>query len=291
MNLHKNKDEFLNTLIQVNKEKYCIGYFGKRLLCDIVIKRSGKKIPNLVFKGGTSLSKCYKIINRFSEDIDLTIDCDNITQGIKRECNYKIIEIINDLNLKLTNREEVRSRRKYNKYQIEYPQSFKDSSLKETLLIETVFMVKAYPKEIKVSSIISDYWVEKGNLEAIEKYNMRPFNIAVQTLERTFIDKVFALCDYYLWNEMFGYSRHIYDLYKLYPNIKIDDDFKKLIVSVREDRKKHSSCISAKDEYNISEQLKKIVNEKYYYEDYIDVTQHVLFDDVDYDQAKRHYKE
>jgi hypothetical protein len=44
MNLHKNKDEFLNTLIQVNKEKkYCIGYFGKRLLCDIVIKRSGKK--------------------------------------------------------------------------------------------------------------------------------------------------------------------------------------------------------------------------------------------------------
>ncbi len=44
MNLHKNKDEFLNTLIQVNKEKnIAFGYFGKRLLCDIVIKRSGKK--------------------------------------------------------------------------------------------------------------------------------------------------------------------------------------------------------------------------------------------------------
>jgi predicted nucleotidyltransferase component of viral defense system len=293
MNLHKNKDEFLNTLIQVNKEKnIALAILEKDYYVTLLLKEVVKKIPNLVFKGGTSLSKCYKIINSFSEDIDLTIDCDNITQGIKRECNYKIIEIINDLNLKLTNREEVRSRRKYNKYKIEYPQSFKDSSLKETLLIETVFMVKAYPKEIKkVSSIICDYWVEKGNLEAIEKYNMRPFNIAVQTLERTFIDKVFALCDYYLSNEMFGYSRHIYDLYKLYPNIKIDDDFKKLIVSVREDRKKHSSCISAKDEYNISELLKKIVNEKYYYEDYIDVTQHVLFDDVDYDQAKRHYKE
>ena len=29
---------------------------------------------NLVFKGGTSLSKAWKLINRFSEDIDLAID-------------------------------------------------------------------------------------------------------------------------------------------------------------------------------------------------------------------------
>ena len=28
----------------------------------------------LVFKGGTSLSKSWKLINRFSEDIDLAID-------------------------------------------------------------------------------------------------------------------------------------------------------------------------------------------------------------------------
>lgn len=30
--------------------------------------------PHITFKGGTSLSKAYNIINRFSEDIDLTID-------------------------------------------------------------------------------------------------------------------------------------------------------------------------------------------------------------------------
>ncbi len=29
---------------------------------------------NMIFKGGTSLSKCYGLIQRFSEDIDLTID-------------------------------------------------------------------------------------------------------------------------------------------------------------------------------------------------------------------------
>lgn len=30
--------------------------------------------PRLTFKGGTSLSKCYGLIKRFSEDIDLVID-------------------------------------------------------------------------------------------------------------------------------------------------------------------------------------------------------------------------
>jgi hypothetical protein len=32
--------------------------------------------PNLTFKGGTSLSKAYNLIERFSEDIDLTISKD-----------------------------------------------------------------------------------------------------------------------------------------------------------------------------------------------------------------------
>ncbi len=30
--------------------------------------------PSLVFKGGTSLSKAWGLINRFSEDIDLAVD-------------------------------------------------------------------------------------------------------------------------------------------------------------------------------------------------------------------------
>ena len=30
--------------------------------------------PHLVFKGGTSLSKAYGVIHRFSEDVDLTYD-------------------------------------------------------------------------------------------------------------------------------------------------------------------------------------------------------------------------
>lgn len=41
--------------------------------------------PNLVFKGGTSLSKAYGAINRFSEDIDLTYDIRALVPELVRE--------------------------------------------------------------------------------------------------------------------------------------------------------------------------------------------------------------
>lgn len=34
----------------------------------------GTYSPHLVFKGGTSLSRAYDVIQRFSEDVDLTYD-------------------------------------------------------------------------------------------------------------------------------------------------------------------------------------------------------------------------
>ena len=40
----------------------------------MILRLLSQKLPNVVFKGGTSLSKGYKAINRFSEDIDITFD-------------------------------------------------------------------------------------------------------------------------------------------------------------------------------------------------------------------------
>ncbi len=36
---------------------------------------------NITFKGGTSLSKCWKLIDRFSEDIDIVINRDALGFG------------------------------------------------------------------------------------------------------------------------------------------------------------------------------------------------------------------
>jgi hypothetical protein len=41
----------------------------------------------LTFKGGTSLSKVYKIIDRFSEDVDLTYDIREVVPDLLRDGN------------------------------------------------------------------------------------------------------------------------------------------------------------------------------------------------------------
>ena len=38
----------------------------------MILKELSEKCPTCVFKGGTSLSKCHHVIDRFSEDIDIS---------------------------------------------------------------------------------------------------------------------------------------------------------------------------------------------------------------------------
>lgn len=81
MNLHKNEKDFFDAITLV-AYKYNISQaiIEKDYFVTLFLNSLVKKVPNLVFKGGTSLSKCHKIINRFSEDIDLTLDCNVSTQ-------------------------------------------------------------------------------------------------------------------------------------------------------------------------------------------------------------------
>ena len=72
--LHNDKALFERAVLDTF-EKYGIvpviiekDYYVTLFLREIV-----KRQPKIIFKGGTSLSKCYHLINRFSEDIDLNM--------------------------------------------------------------------------------------------------------------------------------------------------------------------------------------------------------------------------
>ena len=65
-------------------------YYVTLLLQEIV-----KMQPDIIFKGGTSLSKCYRIIDRFSEDIDLTIFLDEKpTESQRKQLKENIVSAI-----------------------------------------------------------------------------------------------------------------------------------------------------------------------------------------------------
>ena len=62
-----------------------------------------------VFKGGTSLSKAYDLIDRFSEDIDLSMNR-RPTQSERVKSKEIIISIAESLGMTLSNPDEIKSR-------------------------------------------------------------------------------------------------------------------------------------------------------------------------------------
>ena len=254
-------------------------YYVTLFLKSIIIKQ-----PDIIFKGGTSLSKCYHLIDRFSEDIDLNIvGKSKPTEGQRKRLKENIVAVINDFGFTLTNEEDVKSRRDFNKYIVDYPSFFSIGYLKQHLVVETVIALRAYPhKQMPVASMIYDYLRKIRREDLIEKYHLAPFNVTVQTVERTFIDKIYALGDYYLSNNVEEHSRHIYDIYKLLSVVSLDDSLKVLIKEVAADRKRLKTCLSAQDEIDINSLLQEIVEKDVYKSDYEDITYGLLYKKVDY---------
>lgn len=58
----------------------------------------------------------------------------------------------------------------------------------------------------------------------------------VQSLKRTFVDKIFAICDYRIQDMQDRDSRHLYDVCKLLGQIELNDELDALIDEVRGDR-------------------------------------------------------
>lgn len=158
--------------------------------------------------------------------------------------------------------------------------------IKPFLLVETTYITKAYPSEIKkAASIVYNYLKENNLYAVIEKYGLEPFDIRVQSLSRTFIDKVFAICDYYLSGKIERNSRHIYDLSLLLEKVKVDDNLRQLVKEVRNERKLNKRCYSAQDNIDIPKILSEIVQSSIFHEDYKSITEIMMFQFVSYEEA------
>ena len=288
MFLHDNKELFEEVIFNTaDFYKLPIAIIEKDYYVTLVLKEIATRNPDIVFKGGTSLSKCYKIIDRFSEDIDLNIMGDTKPgESKRRNLKAHIVDAIEYCKLTLTEPESIRSRRDFNKYVIDYPTQFDTNFLKQHLIIETAVFFRAYPTEKKeADSFVYNYLLENKYSDIIELYDLSPFTLNVQTTDRTFVDKLFALGDYYLADTIQGHSRHIYDLYKLLPTIEFNDELKSLIKAVKEERKEHKTCLSAQDDIDMNLLIKEMITNDAYRSDYENITASLLFKPVDYNTA------
>ena len=243
----------------------------------------------MVFKGGTSLTKCYQLLDRFSEDIDLSYSAESGSpgEGRRRKLKKVVTEAIDSLGLVVSNLEETRSRRHYNCYRAAYDSIFEKSEfLKSELVVETYVALLPFPSTTRmVDNYLYRFLVKINRLDIAEEFDLMPFAITTQAVERTLVDKVFALCDYYITGKTDKHSRHIYDIHRIVNSIVLNNDFKDLVREVRKDRSTLAICPSAQDDVNVSEVLNEIIYKKVYESDYNNVTAGLLFIPVSYDTA------
>lgn len=282
--LHNNKNLFQEAIYLAHQHTgLIIQAIEKDYYVSMLLKLISERLPFIVFKGGTSLSKCYQIIKRFSEDIDLTIDS-SLSQGQKKKVKQAIVDSTEELGMIISNLEETRSRRDYNRYIISYNSvlSTESEALTSAVLLETSYTAVSFPTvSLQVHSYIEEMMQIEAP-EAIENFMLAPFTMKVQGIDRTFVDKIFAICDYYLEGKTAKHSRHLYDIHKLFPLIPQNDNFKKLISEVRKVRAKSTICPSAQPEINVSELLHKIITEKAYQSDYETLTTQLLGEEISY---------
>lgn len=252
-------------------------------------KKLSTKLKDMVFKGGTSLTKCYQLLDRFSEDIDISYTAESGVPGDARKKQLKkaVVSTLESLELTINNLEDTRSRRNYNCYCASYPSIYDNSPfLKQELVLETYVALLPFPT---VTRMVDNYlyrFLKKINrLDIAEQYDLMPFPITTQAIERTLVDKIFAICDYYLDGKTEKHSRHLYDIHKIYTNMEIPNDFKDLIVNVRSLRSELAVCPSAKDGVDINKVLQEIVDTEAYKNDYEEITSGLLFTPLEYDEV------
>ena len=195
-----------------------------------------KYSQHIVFKGGTSLSKGWNLIERFSEDIDLAIDrkyfgyegdisINQIKKLRKKSCAFTTNSFVSDLtnsfhNFKVADECVVKaivteeSDRDPQVIEIDYNSVLEKSDyLPSRVLIEVSSRSLMEPSEAReINSLIGETFKDQS-------FTTKSFNISTVLPQRTFLEKIFLLHEKFSQptskTDAERLSRHLYDLEKL----------------------------------------------------------------------------
>lgn len=201
-----------------------------------------------VFKGGTALSKCVDLIDRFSEDIDLVVkhSSDDTDNQLKRKIK-KMGQIVS-AELPETEIEGLTRKMGMNrKTAHSYPKTFQGpfGQVRNSIIVEATWFGYFEPYRLQnLSSYIYDMMIEENQQAMAEDFGLLPFAVNVLEPSRTLCEKIMSLV-------RFSYSespiedlrnkiRHIYDLHKMLGNGALrgffdSDSFDSQILKVGQD--------------------------------------------------------
>ena len=228
------------------------------IVLDAVFKT--KYAKNLHFKGGTSLSKAWKIIERFSEDIDLSID--RSFYGFSEELSYSQIKKLKRISSEFISTEFKDELEKTmidigvptNMFTIKatpIPETMKDTVDPQEIVIEYISIlepidylpdtikVEVSARSIKEATQIRDINAIVDSLLPEIELLGGSFQVCAIEPQITMIEKLFLLHEEFTKEiseiRHLRMSRHLYDLFKLtesiYAELAIKDEplYKRII--------------------------------------------------------------
>ena len=202
-----------------------------------------------VFKGGTSLSKCYGIIQRFSEDIDLVVIKENGETDNSLKRKLKKVTSVLESEMKLVPDHPLENKKgKIRKLVYGYDKVGVKGiygQVRDQIVLEVSSLGRSYPSQkVSVHSMITQFIATTNNQDLIKEYQLEPFNLTAISIERTFCEKIISLVRFsYTENPLEDLKNKIrptYDLHQLLQEYKISlflksDDFEVMLLQVGKD--------------------------------------------------------
>lgn len=205
---------------------------------------------DVIFKGGTALSKCYDIIERFSEDIDLVLlkkeaESGNLLKSKLKKVSKALTAPFVEEELEgITHKMGMIRKIAYN-----YPKTFKADfgQVRDRIILEASWLGSFEPYGTKqIATYIYGMMQANKQQKVAEQYGIEPFDVLVLDVRRTLCEKIMSLV-------RFSHSktpiedlnkkvRHIYDIHQLLqvPKIKAfftSENFEDILMKVANDDK------------------------------------------------------
>lgn len=228
MKLHENKEQLADAIRITSAELGIPQKFVEKdyWICQILQRLSRMpQAERTVWKGGTSLTKGYGIIQRFSSDVDLAI----IGEGLSNNQQKKLVlHLGKDTTIDLEETEEFgesiknsRFRKTYHSYPSVIDRT--DTSLDflgNYVIVEINTYGNPYPFVRQFVKPFITEMMEKRQLEGlIAQLDMAPFELNVLDKRRTMCEKVVSLLRFSFEEDpvagLTSKVRHFYDLHFL----------------------------------------------------------------------------
>jgi len=173
-----------------------------------------------VFKGGTALSKCYNIIERFSEDIDLVVlrrkgESNNKLTTKIRTISGVVSNVLPEIEIAGLTHKMGMNRKTAHTYNKEFKGDF--DQVRDAIVVEATWLGYFEPYTTKsVCSFVCEMMMNNKQSEIAKEQDLLPFNVLVLEPSRTICEKIMSLVRFSYGEEpitdLKNKIRHVYDL-------------------------------------------------------------------------------